>query len=332
MRLAFKGLPIIAVAVSVTGCGSTPAVQYHVDQSDAGGGYRFVIPRTVIKVSQAQAASNQKPSPGEQQPAPAKNDAQGKLSVTPVPVAYDESGALLPVFSVTDDTGGLHLVSTSVTNVKYADHLIIQSIGTQVTDNRKDAISAVVSVAGLAAAGFGFAEGAPTEKCPDKSPFKPLSDFLIDKLSSTTSAVLAPNNTCWGYKITDIKELDTKGQSPIDAKGTNLAVNTKVSWFPYPACKTVTLSIFPCDPSGDAGTCKEPKSADLHNISVVSVASGQAFRRIPLPQKGKIDMHSDFCVADVTSDSSPLASDWSLMSEAIKDVKGLKQKQSTPSK
>jgi hypothetical protein len=219
--------------------------------------------------------------------------------------------------------------------VKYADYLIVQGIGTQVTDNRKDAIDSIVSLAGVIA-GFGFAEEEKAQKqketCPTKEPYKPLAEFLIEDFTVSSAPIQAPNNTCWGYRITDVKEIDSGAQFPIPTSGSALPTGTKTRWFPYPYCKTVTISVFPCDTSN---TCKEPTpndaAAGARAVAVIGVADGTAFRRVTLPQKGKVDIHSDFCVADVTSDTSPLSSDWSLMSEAIKDVKGLKQKSSSSS-
>jgi hypothetical protein len=343
------------LAALLSGCAGTPGVKYQFNPPGDGSGYRFVIPRTVVKVSQGASPAPSQPGAPAAAGGVAPKDALAprdpvppkvppdrtaanltKLSFTPVPVVTDRGGQPLPVYSVTDDTGGFSWVSTSITNVKYADYLIVQSIGTQVTDNRKDAIDTIVSLVGVAATAFGFAEGTEV-KCTNEAPYQPLADFVIEDFSAESPAPIpAPNNTCWGYKITDFKDVDAKAKFPIPADGSSaLPLGTKTSWFPYPACKSVTISVFPCETSNGATSCKEPtkqeKAAGARAIAVLSVADGTAFRRVALPQKGKVDMHSDFCVADVTSDTSPLSSDWTLLSQAIKDVKGLKKGSSSSS-
>lgn len=320
-----------ALTFVLTGCTGTPGVQYHLDPPAEAGGYRFVIPRTVVKVSAAQTAADHTasapPRTGDtdhsssratDNTAGAQPTSRPKLSLTPVPVNYDRSGQQLPIYSVTDDTGGWKLVSTSITNVKYADYLIIQSIGTQVTDNRKDAIATIVGIVGAVAT---FAEAS---KCSESSP---LSDFLIEDFKKSDGPVRAGDNNCWGYQITEVKEIDSKTKFPIPSAGSALPTGKKTGWFPYPACTTITITVFPCEAS-DEHTCVRRDLKSAHYDGTISVADGSAFRRIPLPLKGKVEMHADFCVADVTSDTSPLSSDWSLVSEAIKDVQALKQKKS----
>jgi hypothetical protein len=303
VNISESRLSVCILVALLASCVGTPAVTYKSSPKRSDAGYRFVIPRTVVKVSQGKGASG---SP--------------VLALTPVPVVYDSSGKLLPVYSVLDNTGGWSLVSTSITNVKYADYLIIQSIGTQVTDNRKDAIAAVVALAGAAGLFAGLEAKAP---CPREPPWGPLNDFVIDDLMTiSTAAIPAPGNSCWGYKITEIKETDPDSRFTFESDP--IPVDTRVSWFPYPACRAVTISVFPCDTA--AASCVEPASRTARFASVVSVADGTGYRRVALPQKGKVDMHSDFCVADSTSEASPLSGDYALISEAIKDVKGLKAK------
>jgi len=340
MRIALTRIGLAnMLALLMSGCVGTPGVQYHLDPAADAGGYRFVLPRTIVKVSLASAAAatdhTVSPVTADHSASPASDASsdharakvaggRSKLSLTPVPVRYDLSNKSLPVYSVTDDTGGWSLVSTSVTNVKYTDYLIIQSIGTQVTDNRKDAISTVVAIAGA----LGAFAAATT--CSENSP---LTDFVIEDFSQLSAApVRAGDNNCWGYQITTIEDLDPKTRFPIPSDGKSaLPTDKKTSWFPYPACKAVTVSVFPCEAS-DVKTCNRKDPNSPHYDGVISVADGSAYRRVPLPQKGKVEMHTDFCVADVTSDASPLSGDWSLLSEAIKDVQGLKQKKSSSSK
>jgi hypothetical protein len=349
---------IVAFSV-LAGCATPkPSVKYYGDNYDSGAGYRFVIPRTVIKVSgqgsvkspdQSTDAVDPTGSAPKEQPATGSNKGSAtrganpgdksttgaaKLTVAAVPVSYDENGKTLPVFSIVDATSSWRLASTSITNVKYADQLIIQSIGTEVTDNRKDAIGSVISAIGLAGKLFGFAGGGESVKCLDKPSLDTLADFVIDKPAVTQGPVLAPGNTCWGYEITGISDpVDAKNSFPVGT-GDNpkIPLDTAVGWFAYPVCKAVTIAVFPCASSSDAGSCTKRNDPVLAYVGRVSVADGTQYRKIPLAAKGKLDMHSDYCSVDATSSASPSSSDWSLLSEAIKDVNNLKQKGSSTSK
>jgi hypothetical protein len=306
MKVAINASFLAAITVLLTACAGSSAVKYHFPAKKEDPGYRFVIPRTIVKVSLTPPAADH-------------TSQDAALSLTPVPVNYDRDAKPLPVYSVTDDTGGWSLFSTSITNVKYADTLIIQSIGTQVTDNRKDAIDTVVAIAGIAGA-FASDNG-----CSEKSPMHP---FVVDELLKSSEApVPAPDNDCWGYRIADVKDIDPDSQFPIQATGTpSLPLEANTSWFPYPACKQVKISVVPCKRDGGNPAVCTPVANGPHYDGTVSVADGTNFRRVALPQKGKVEMHGDFCVADTTSDASPLSSDWSLVTQAIKDVKDLKKK------
>lgn len=276
----------------LAGCGAQSKLSYSSLPKDGaeGVGFPFVIPRTVVKVDGVAA----------------KNGNTDKVTFTTVPVAYAEDGKTsLPRYLATDDSNAFSLTTTTVTSVTYADDLIISSIGSQVADNRKDAIDAVVGIASLAGA---FAAGEDCSKGPALKP------FVIDNLNSVSGR--APNNDCWGYSIkpADFAPVGMRAYS-VDS----LSNAGQVSWFPIAACRPYVVTVFRCN---DAD-CSPLKNAVT--TSVISASDGRQYRRVPLPAKGKITLHPDFCQADITSDSVG-TSDWSLLSQALSDVKAAKKK------
>lgn len=335
-KLFRNTLTLLTASILYTACGGGQAyVQYHKGPSD-GTGYDFVIPRTVIKVAvdggSDTPAASQVATGARETPQPAKSKT-ATLSFTPVPVITDKQGVNLPVLNVTDDSGQYALVSTAITNVTYADYLIIQSIGTQITDNRKAAIDSVFGLIGIVASAVGFA--ARTQPICSSTPsldnFEP---FVITDIHDSKDVIPVPNNKCWGYQITELKDMGDMSVSSFPLKNDKgdlaLPTDTKVSWFPYPSCKNYNISVFPCDPN-ESSLCK-PFDGQKQYSAIVSVADGTSYRRIPLSPKGKVAMHTNFCAADVTGDAASLSSDWDLFNQAITDVKNLQSKQTSASK
>lgn len=331
-RLFRNALTLLTTSIMCTACAGGAYVQYHKGPSDSSG-YNFVIPRTVVKVEVGPVTP-----PASQTSATVNTAADKKtLLFTSAPVITDKKGDNLPILNVTDDSGAFALVSTSITNVTYADHLIIQSIGTQITDNRKTLIDAVVGAIGIVVSATGVA-GQATPACPAVPTLDGFQSFVLTDIHDSGQVFNpVPGNPCWGYQVTELKNMGdmSVGSFPLKKDNGDLALptDTKVPWFPYPSCRNYNISVFPCSPNPDPNNPSlcQPYSSQTNYSAVVSVADGTAYRRIPLPPKGKVDMHSNFCEADVTSDTSPLTSNWDLINEAVSDVKNLQQKQS-PSK
>lgn len=301
-----------------------------------GAAFNFVLPRTVIKVS---VANGQTTAPVAAAPATGavKDSAKGalQLSLVAVPVAYDEGNKLLQVFSVTDDSGGLFsLTPTTLTGVSYADRYIISSIGTQVTDNRSQVLDMVFSLAGLAGkvAGLGFAAAGPQETCDPQVLPPPFVIDAFDQSVSVTKKGFVPGTKCWGYEVQVIHAEDGPDMYQFFKDDGTLALplNESVPWFPYPACRSVKISVYACTPNS-VNECDPLNSGPKNLVGVTNVSLGKHYRRITLPVKGKIAFHPDFCVADVTNDSSGVTTGWTLLQKAITDYQGLSQAgQTTP--
>jgi hypothetical protein len=282
------------ITFSLVGCVAQSKLTYSSlpEEGSEGVGFPFVVPRTVVKVDSV----------------PDKNGGTDKVSFATVPVAYAADGkTTLPRFLAVDSSSSaFSLTPTTISTVTYADELIISAIGTQVTDNRKDAIDAVIGIAALAGA---FAAVDCT-----KAPLKP---FVLDPVASTPVVGPAPNNNCWGYstKPTDANPI---GMHPYPVKDL-AAVGQSVAWFPIPACRSYHVTVFRCNDK----LCS--KEGDVASTTVLSVSDGTQYRRVPLPGKGKILLHSDFCQADITNEAVG-TSDWGLLNQAISDVKAAKKK------
>jgi hypothetical protein len=338
-RLFSNTLTLLTAGILFTACGGGAYVQYHKGPSDSTG-YNFVIPRTVVKVevvhgggsvtpAASQAAADAKAAAGAKATPDSTPSKPATLLFTPVPVITDKQGANLPILNVTDDSGKFALVSTSITNVTYTDHLIIQSIGTQITDNRKAAIDAVFGIIGMVVSIAGFAEGEATPECPASSSLDTLESFVLTDIHDSTQVSRVPGNPCWGYQVTELKNMGDMSVSSFPLKNDKgdlaLPTDTRVPWFPYPSCRNYNISVFPCHPN-ERSFCK-PFGDEKKYSAVVSVADGTSYRRIPLPPKGKVALHTNFCGADVTSETSPLTNNWELVNQVINDVKNLQLKQ-----
>src|SRR4051794_27645169 len=96
---------ISSAVVVLVGCAGTAYVKYSLGSSDAVG-YRFVIPRTVVKIGVEQEKGSPAPAAGGAPPSAQDNNgkAKPKLTATPVPSTIGADGKPLPVFVVTDDS------------------------------------------------------------------------------------------------------------------------------------------------------------------------------------------------------------------------------------
>lgn len=263
-----------------------------------GAGFPFVVPRTVVKVT----------------PTSDKAGATESVAFTPVPLATRSDGkGQLPTFVATDSsTSGWSLTPTTFSSVAYLDDLIISAIGTQVTDNRKDAIDVVVTAASLAGA---FASAAKVPTCA--SDVVPLKAFLIDKLDGPPQR-LVPNVKCWAYTLESAPvRVVSRKAFPVQ----EISMAGTAAWFPIPACKVYKIRVFHCE--NDECTSERRDIQDY--TTTLSISDGTQYQRIPLPSKGKISIHTDFCGADSTNESVG-AGDWGLLKQLLSDVKTEKKK------
>lgn len=285
---------LLAVAIVSSGC-STPQAKLTytlLPQEGADGtGYPFVVPRTVVKVT------------------PTFDKDSGSLTgvaFASIPVSTTADGKPLIAFLATDSsTSGWSLTPTTINAVTYVDDLIVTAIGTQVTDNRSDAVSTLVTTMSLAGA---FAAGT----CGAKSTFQP---FVISDFSADAEVPHQGNQpSCFKYTI---KAGPAGGATAMKSEGIDSLPRQSVAWFPIPACKSYTISVARC--GADCTTQQDPVYS-----STVSVSDGTSFRKVPLPAKGKVTMHTDFCGADVTNDGAG-GTNWGVLKELISDVKSAKK-------
>jgi hypothetical protein len=336
------------ICIALSAACSTPRAEltFHSGTAD-GNGYDFVVPRTIIKIAStsqdvksateaAKAADDAAKAPKAANAAAPPDSTQAKtvgtssLSFTYVPLSSDPDGNDLPRFYVQgEETSGFALTPTNLSSASYADNLILSAIGTQVTDNRSTAIGAGISILGLVASAAGLGFAAATERdCVTT----PLPAFVLDTLTDVTGSFV-PNTKCWGYNVKTLRteqQNDPKLRSvkPIAGDG-GLPVDQKVTWFPYPACRTVQVSLYVCDKNSKESCLVAAEQNPV--VQTLNVSTGAFYRKMMLPAKGKISFHSDFCGVDVTDDSSGIQSNWSLLKQAISDYNSLKSSKSTSS-
>lgn len=298
--LAFSAIAGAMLAF-LTGC-STPQAKLSYAALPADGldgpGFPFVVPRTVVKVT----------------PTADKSGSTESVAFTSLPLAItQDKQAQLPTFVATDSsTNGWAMTPTTVSSVTYLDDLIVTAIGTQVTDNRKDVIDVVVTAASLAGA---FASSGPLPDCAKA--IVPLKPFVIDRLDGPKIRRVEHSN-CWAYELEPAKPaLNGRRPFPVADLG---AVGT-VGWFPIPACKSYTIRVFHCQNS----SCTEQRRDVLSYSTTVSISDGTLYQRVPLPAKGKVSLHADFCGADVTNEGVG-TSDWGLLKQLLTDIKTEKKK------
>jgi len=289
------GVVVIVCVAALVGCAAEPKLSYSPLPSGGyeGKGFPFVVPRTVVRVV----------------PSVSKDNKVESLAFTPLPVATSADGLTqLPTFVATDSTSGWSWTPTTLTSVTFADDLIVSAIGTQVTDNRKDVVDVVVGAAGLLGAFAGNVAGC-------KEPRKPVKSFTIGKLEGGS----VPDSDCWAYSI-EKQKLQLAARKA-HAVAELSSVMEKAAWFPIPACQEYRVTVFQCSDR----TCSAVLSDSVVYETVLSLSDGEQYQQIPLPSKGKIALHPDFCGADVTNESVA-ASNYSLLKQAITDVKAEKKK------
>lgn len=285
---------MVACVAALMGCAADPKLSYVTSPSGGydGKGFPFVVPRTVVRVV----------------PTITKENAIESVVFSPVPVATSADGsAQLPTFVATDSPDWWSWTPTTVTSVSYADDLIVSTIGTQVTDNRKEAIDVVIGVAGLFGAFAGSGAGC-------KEPRKPMKSFTISKLEGGS----VPDADCWAYSIEKQKmQFSARKAHPI---GDLASSAEKVTWFPIPACQEYRVKLFQCSDR----TCTAALSGSVVYETVLSLSDGEQYQQIPLPSKGNITLHPNFCAADVTNESVA-TSNYGLLKQVITDVKAEKK-------
>lgn len=290
-KLAFRGFAVLLVLMS-SGCATTPAVTMSALPADGadGRGIPFVVPRSVIRIDAEKSA------------------AVNRISFTAVPVAYAEDGkTALPRFLATDSGGRFSMAPTTLTLVKYADDLIVKEVGTQVADYRKEAIDTIVAIAALARA---------VHAASDCANPPPLGSFVIDQVRPTAARGM-PKHDCWGYSVKPAPFAPAAMKAyPVAA----LASVGQVAWFPIAACRPWVVTVYQCKDIA----CTTVSDADAIAAAVLSASDGTQYRRIPLPAKGSVTLHPDFCQADVTSGSVG-SSDWALLNQALSDVKAARK-------
>lgn len=300
-RFAATGaLAILGLCLSLSGCGTPQAkLTYSPVPTDGydGLGFPFVVPRTLVKVT----------------PTADKAGATESVAFTSVPVAFAPDGVTsLPTFVATDSSSsGFALTPTTVTSVTYVDELIVSSVGTLVTDNRKELIDTIVTAASLAGA---FASVKTYDCAKDDEPLKP---FLIDNLTGPPTKSI-PKVSCWRYKVEPFEaKVVGRRAHPVS----ELATSGTAEWFPIPACKAYKVTVFRCIDN----KCDKPKENSLTYSTTISISDGNWYQRVPLPAKGKVSIHADFCGADSTNDSVG-TSDIGLLKQLVSDVKAEKKK------
>jgi hypothetical protein len=275
------------------GCSATPTVTYQPAPSeDVKGLQKFVLSHSLIKVDYIRSENK----------VTGATEARG-VSVLTVPTDAS-AGTKQPVtYALIPDSG---FGVTTKLKVTYADNTrLITSVGVEVEDNRVKLIGQIASAV-IAAAPF-FLAGPPVscDTCPNNLP------FVIDPqeyMDSKKEWRETPSDPQWEYSLaidpapTDAVDADTFFRDR--AKQTNV--------FPYSACHDAVLRL------------RKKMAPDKPQSFGMKLALRDKVMTIALPDKGKVDMHTQ-CGANVTSEKSDTSSTWSLIGEVIKQSVAIKK-------
>lgn len=233
----------------------------------------FYLQKSIIKISQE------------------VTDNKSKIEVTSLPAEYTEiKFSISPV----NNFG----VKTNLNITKRKNTALIESIGTEVTDTRLDAITKITSIVKLA--GFwSLREKINSNKC---------GETFSSSLNIDTSTQLASNKLVEKHKIENNCIKDVKiifGPLPIDAiKTSEYQFDKNTHAIIYAACRDATVNY-------------------AEQEFKVKVSDPNYLQQVTLPVKGTVSFH-DQCGVSVHSDTNTgISSDLAIIEALAKSIKEL---------
>ena len=290
----------------LTGC-ATPKVTYDLLQENDKG-VRFQLAESLIKFDYAVEGSGV-----------ARGVNTSKLVITSVPVPIEATTYTIRGSGALENWG----VKTAIKASHRNDTLLLQEVGSEITDTRKQIISDIGTM--VSSAIPLFAAGSADSKAVEKnSPQPPSAVTLTDLLKSgKCKGKEAGKVICTDYVF------DSGGVSDgtltalyvadivISARPKNaVATPTK---FPlasdaifYSACRTVTLNV------------KNSNDKNLQGAASLRVAEAGWVEQIALPDKGKVAFGAS-CGADVVAEDAALPTAIDFINTSLSAAKAIKE-------
>ncbi|MBY0240044.1 MAG: hypothetical protein K2X55_12085 [Burkholderiaceae bacterium] len=296
---------LFGAAAVLAGC-AAPKVKY--DEAKAGDkGVRFQLAESLIKFDYAVEAIG-----------PVKAENTSKLVIMSVPVPLETKTYTISGTGVMDNWG----VKTAIKATHRNDTLLLQELGSEIADTRRQLISDVSSA--LVNAIPLFAAGAIDDSKSAKSK-APGAITLTELLTSKEClAALDGKVVCTDFKFPKGGHVaDGGAPTPytadvvISARPLN-AIQAPTS-FPfesdsvfYSACRTVTIQV------------KNTAVPDLQGSASVRVAEPGWVEQLRLPDKGKVIFGAS-CGADVVAEDAALPTTMDYVNTVLSSAKAIKE-------
>lgn len=297
---------VVGCLMALVGCAS-PKVTYDLLKENDKG-VRFQLAESLIKFDYAIEGTGM-----------AKGQNSSKLVITSIPVPLEGTTYTIKGSSAQDNWG----VSTAIKASHRNDTLLLQEIGSQITDTRKQLISDIGTVVSNALPLF--AAGSADSKTVENGGAQPPNSVTLSDLIKSPQCVADVNGkiVCKDYKFDSGGVSDGNTTTPymadivISSRPKN-AVATPTA-FPmasdavfYSACRTVTFNV------------KNLNDKNLQGGASLRVAEAGWVEQIALPDKGKVTFGAS-CGADVVAEDAALPTAVDFINTALSAAKAIKE-------
>lgn len=300
---------LLAIMAALAGCASPKVTYNELKENDKG--VRFQLAESLIKFDYATEVNG--PSKG--------GPITSKLVITSVPVAIESATYTIKGSGAIENWG----VKTAIKASHRNDTLLLQELGSEVTDTRKQFISDIGSA--IATAIPLFAAGATESKTVESGNAQPPNAITLNDLLKSDKCVSDASTDgkviCTDYAFSSGGVSNGKNTEPytadivISARPKN-AVKTPTT-FPlasdaifYSACRTVTLNL------------KNVNDKNLQGAASLRIAEAGWVEQLELPEKGKVIFGAS-CGADVVAEDAALPTAMDFINASLSAAKAIKE-------
>ncbi|HSC19258.1 MAG TPA: hypothetical protein VLC74_10120 [Rhizomicrobium sp.] len=303
-------------ALALSAC-AHPLVKYDVARPGTED-FRFQLAESIIKFD-----IPKDPNGGYNPPLPRNV----QLTITSVPIPFEDRTYTITGTDEIQNWG----VKTDIQATHRQDTQLLQEVGSQVTDSRKDIISGVAST--IAAGAAFFASSNPPEVQAQTYKISAPTGLSVSKLladpqcSSQRQSGDPPTMNLQGCTL---KQMTLDGGGYDDGNGNSnfvaditigslssnaeplpAAVPSKADALFYSACRTLNIHV------------TNPKISGFANDATLRVADPQWIEWVRIPAKGKVILGAT-CGADVTSEDAALPTAMDYINASISAAKSIK--------
>lgn len=301
-----KNVLCLGILIALVGCAS-PKVTYDLLKENDKG-VRFQLAESLIKfdyvIEGAGVVKGVNPS---------------KLLIISVPVPIESTTYTIKGSGALENWG----VKTAIKASHRNDTLLLQEVGSEITDTRKQLISDIGTT--VSAVIPFFAAGTAESKAVEAGSSEPPNSVTLSDLLKSPSCAADDMGkvSCKDYRFDSGGVSDGKLTTPyvadivISARPKN-AVKTPTN-FPlasdavfYSACRTVTLNV------------KNANNKNLQGAASLRIAEAGWVEQIALPDKGKVTFGAS-CGADVVAEDAALPTAVDFINASLSAAKAIKE-------